>query len=259
MLCLVLCSGQGCVYTRVVKDGWAPLRALGGASSPSPSKANRTPHGRLADRSSWAILIASFEGDRRQRQAERLIKRLRQEAHLPDLWLENGPDQTHVYRGRYSDPGGVDATEALRQTRMVQLGDTRPYTSASLIPLGPQARGGADPLDLRRHTGMLSLQIGFYDDAFGRGYREAAQEAARELRAQGEEAYYYRGPHRSMVTIGLFTEDDFVQQGVQSVYGPRIKELQARFPYNLGNGRTLIEKIQGKHVGEQPSFLVRVN
>ena len=112
--------------------------------------------------------------------------------------------------------------------------------------------------DLRNHPGAYTLQIGFYDEQFGDQFRQAAQEAAQVLRNDGHEAYFYHGPHRSMVTVGLFTENDFVQDGVQSVYGPRIRELQQKHPYNLGNGRTLIQKVAGENLGEQPSFIVRV-
>jgi hypothetical protein len=105
---------------------------------------------------------------------------------------------------------------------------------------------------------MYSLQIGFYDDAFGPDFRQAAEQAAAALHQQGEQAYYYHGPNRSLVTIGLFTENDFVQQGPQRAYGPQIKQLQQRFPYNLANGLTQIQKIDGRTIGEQPSFIVRV-
>jgi hypothetical protein len=91
--------------------------------------------------------------------------------------------------------------------------------------------------------------------------------AAARLRADGDQAYFYHGPNRSLVTVGLFTEQDFgVEQqpapdgGVLFIptYGQRVRELQKKFSYNLGNGRTIIEKSGDKKLGEQPSFLVRV-
>jgi len=114
-------------------------------------------------------------------------------------------------------------------------------------------------LNLRPHAGMFSLQIGFYDDRFGQGYRRAAEEAAAVLREQGHEAYFYHGPHRSMLTVGLFAEGDFVQRNQRQAYGPRIIAVQETFPHNLGNGRTLVEKAKDGSTREQPSFLVRVN
>lgn len=66
-----------------------------------------------------------------------------------------------------------------------------------------------------------------------------------------------------MVMVGLFTESDFatkeIQPGVMiDSYGPRIRELQKKYPYNLGNGRTLIERLNDHSTGEQESFIVRI-
>lgn len=258
---IALAWGTGCTYEeRVVKDGWAPLRALGDAT-PSPA-ATKSPAAPKPNRSSnkWAILIQSLEGPGHYTQAQRLIQRLATEAHLPDLWLQNRDNQTHIFRGLYADPNDPAARSDLRQTRMIKLADQRTFGSAELIPLGGGSQTAtADPLDLRRHTGMYSLQIGYYDEDFGPDFRKAAEQAARALREQDKvEAYFYHGQHRSMVTIGLFTDDDFEQQGVQRVYGRHIKALQEKYPFNLGNGRTVIQTIGGQNAGEQSSFLVRV-
>ena len=39
-------------------------------------------------------------------------------------------------------------------------------------------------------------------------FRKSAEEAVVQLRREGEQAYYYHGPNRSMVTVGIFSEDD---------------------------------------------------
>jgi hypothetical protein len=62
-----------------------------------------------------------------------------------------------------------------------------------------------------------------------------------------------------MVTIGLFTDADLISDGATQTYGPKIRELQQKFPYNLGNGLTIVQKLAGKTLGQQPSFLVRLN
>ena len=253
----------GCTYTRVVRDGWAPMRAM--ANKPTKSKEGRARSAPPTRQANWAILIAGFEGDDRNKQARRLIRDLETQAHLPDLWMEDGPNQAQVYRGRYESPDASTAPSDLRQTRMVRLDGELAFSSARLVPLGafsphsPGTFGHTDDLDLHRYMGMYSLQIGYYDEQGGKDFRNATEQAAKTLRKDGEEAYYYHGPNRSMVTIGLFTDADFAQEGVQRVYGPRMKSLQEKYPYNLGNGRTVIEKVNGNVIGEQPSFLVRVN
>jgi hypothetical protein len=62
-----------------------------------------------------------------------------------------------------------------------------------------------------------------------------------------------------VVTVGLFDESDMTLRDGATAYSPRVKELQRRFPYNLVNGRTLVEKrSDGTKIRDQPSFLVRV-
>lgn len=147
-------------------------------------------------------------------------------------------------------------------------GDDDPSGRQASADRSERAPGGRDAYeqstkephvhDLRRFVGVYTLQIGYYDDEYGKDFRAAAERAVVVMREDGHEAYFYHGPHRSMVTIGLFSEKDFVREGVSSVYGPRIREAQKTHPYNLGNGRTLIQKVRGESVGEQPSFIVKV-
>jgi len=249
---------SGCTYTRVVLDGWAPLKAL---ADPKPQVSQQVKKVKSTSviRDQWSIIIESFDGPSRKRQAARLMDQLHDQGHLPDLWIHQSPNQTQIYRGLYDNPNDPRARSDLRQTRLVKLKDQRSFLSARLIPLGPTPHDQVGELDLRPHTGKYSLQISYYDEQFGPKFRQAAEKAAQALRSDGDEAYYYHGPHRSMVTVGLFTDVDFSQKGPIRVYGSRIKALQDKYPYNLGNGLTLIKNVDGKTIGEQSSFLVRVN
>jgi len=81
----------------------------------------------------------------------------------------------------------------------------------------------------------------------------------RVLREDGHEAYYYHGPYRSIIAIGVFDYNQaFVRAGTVDTYAPQIRELQKTFPYNLSNGVTLKQKINGQDIGEQKSSLIRV-
>ena len=126
-----------------------------------------------------------------------------------------------------------------------------------------------DPLDLYQFAGddLMTLQIGYYDEQYGEDFREAAELAAKELREQGDQAFYYHGPNRSLLTVGLFGQEDLVQHTtpgqdgrifVQTQYSQRVVELQKKYPHNLGNGLTLLQKQGGKDIGAQLSSLVRV-
>ncbi len=113
------------------------------------------------------------------------------------------------------------------------------------------------------HMGRYSLQIGFWDETYreGRGdFRRAAEEQVMKLRSEGVEAYLFHGPLRSMVTVQLFGEADLIRRADGSVLpGPRVAELQERFPYNLANGQPFRLTIFGKQQEDpQPSFVIEM-
>ncbi len=258
---MVLCiaaAGSGCVVERVVHDSWGPLREL--ADPVTPQSGSGRP-GNPMPASGWAIMLGEFRGRDRNRDAQALAKRVTQKGFVPDVWVRDEGDRTRVYRGRFADPDNWTAQDALRQTRLVSLGNSRPFESARLVSLN-EAPGAvaADPLDLKQYMGLYSLQIAVYDDTFGPDFRDAAEKAARVLRDDGVEAYYYHGPHRSMVTVGVFTYEMAFHSrvGRQDVYSELIRALQRKFPNNLYNGLTIIEKRPGQDDLTQPSFLVRI-
>lgn len=270
MLCLVMLAlgAIACeVEKRVVRDGWGDLRSMAQPNARKDSMRNR--EGATTEPASapqgWAILLESFEGPNASQRARELEQRLRKEAYVPDLWLHAAGGKVHVVRGRYPLPDVDAAQRDLRQSRMLMLDGLRPYENVQLMPLGgAAAANSANPQnprgwDVKLYPGMYTLQIGFYDENFGKDFRDAAEKAVATLRQNGEDAYYYHGPNRSLVTIGLFTDADFVKENNVLVYGPRVRQLQERFKYNLGNGLTLIQKFEDHTSSEQPSFLVRVN
>jgi hypothetical protein len=101
------------------------------------------------------------------------------------------------------------------------------------------------------------------------GFREAAEQAVLELRREGDEAYFYHGPFGSSVTVGLFTEADYVTQirdergGITNLPKPyesaTLSALRAKYPHNLVNGKTLQVRRKGsEEMVTQGSFLVGV-
>jgi hypothetical protein len=97
-----------------------------------------------------------------------------------------------------------------------------------------------DPMSKAKYT----LQVGVYGRLDTQGtsasdlaeFRRAAEQAAAKLRREGEEAYYFHGPSRSMVLIGAFDETEYDESHPGAGDGPRLKEARQKFPYNLVNG-----------------------
>lgn len=267
LCCVLPCACQREV--RVVKDGWGPLREM--SDNPSDRRGPGKNHHGPRDLSTivrpgdWSILLNRFEGDDHARRAADLARRLREQMRISDAWVADRGDGSLVYLGLY--PSGSDpiARHELEQARRLVLDGVRPFQAVQLVQLdtpAPGTPGGTDtpqsPYDLQRFRGSMTLQIGYYDSDFGKDYQQAAERAAATLRAEGAEAYFFHGPNRSMVTVGLFSDADFVQSGAARAYGPKIKELQARYPYNLANGVTLRTRGMDGSITEQPSFIVRV-
>ncbi len=252
----LLLAVTGCeMETRVVSSTWDSLPA-----DPKPKQTeNNNTYQDPAGGQGWAIQLIQLTGPNRHEQATELIRQLRTQTTLADLWVEDLGNTATLYYSRFQKASDPAIRTALAKAQQIELNGTRPFTDSKLIALVGGGRAIADPFDLRQFIGYYSLQIGFYDEAFGQDFREAAEQAIRVLREDGHEAYYYHGPYRSIIAVGVFSyEQAFVTAGTHDTYAPQIHELQKQFPYNLGNGATIIQKESGKIIGEQKSSLIRV-
>lgn len=243
----------------VVHPSFADLRKI---ADPEPHHATREEE----KNGKWVIPLERFAGPDRMTKAEALAQRLRKEAGLSELRIEDNAGVATLAAGPIDDPESRNAQAMLEQVRKARIDGIEPYQNVSFASSVPGGRKVYDPLNLRAHPGMYTLQIGFYDDRFQGDRRAAAEKAVHVLRKQGTQAYYYHGPFRSMVTVGLFTHDEaFVMKksrlspgAMVQAYSPEIHKLEKKFPYNLGDGVTLIETKDGKKLGAQHSSLVRV-
>ena len=266
-LTLLAMMFAGC-YERVVRPAFETFRHLDWTDRP-PVTNGRQPqsieHGDLAQ-NDWSILIESFEGRNAQQQASAMMSQLRNESHLPDLWIALDGQRHRLLRGRYPQPTSLAAQRDLAQTRMVPLEGARPFAEVNLVRLG--AFDAAESLDVRQHRGRwpYTLQVAVFDHSNTKRRQNAAQQLAAKLRKQGHQAFYYHG-EMSKVTVGLFSDDDRVSQktvlpnGKQMakyVYGPRIRQVQKDFPHNLVNGEIFyLGAPDGKKL-PQPSSLIPI-
>ncbi|MEM9166520.1 MAG: hypothetical protein AAGB48_05790 [Planctomycetota bacterium] len=214
---------------------------------------------------SWSIGLMVFSGPDRAARAVQAADGVRtQHRALRDAFVEERGDRAVVLVGRQSSPSSREAVAALDRIRALRIGDGQPFVNAFYVP---PTEGRPGDLDLRSartvYRGLYSLQVGVYGRADTRPptekelseFREAAEEAARELRARGELAFYSHGPTLSMVTVGTFSEADLEPGAVA------VARLRERFPNNLLNGRGVRQRVMTESGQEwvlQPSFLVSV-
>lgn len=221
--------------------------------------------GNPQDLASWSIGLATMSGPDRIAAANDAAERFRAASRvLADAFVINRGDRAVVLLGEFASPSSEEAVELLEDVRSVRIEGEKPFATAFFVP--PRA-GEVGDLDLRTARDQFgadcTLQVGAYG-RIDRGnptekevaeFRAKAEQAARELRAQGEQAFYYHGPSMSMVTVGALRYEDLeASPGL-------LRLLQERFPHNLLNGQGIREKIRtdtGEEWRLQPSMLVGI-
>ena len=209
-------------------------------------------------RADWSIVLAVFRGEGQADAARITHRRMQTEGRLPDAFIERRGPATAIAYGRYSGPDDPQAQRDLERIQEMEFNGLRPYRIAYLAPpYTPTVMGSRPEHNLwsakaQFPNALYTLQIGVYgrDDlprlteAQLAEIRRKAEEAVATLRAEGELAYYYHGPRRSTVTVGLFDQSDFdpLFPGIESA---RLREARQRHPHNLYNGQGIRTRVKG--------------
>lgn len=216
----------------------------------------------------WTIGLKPFAGQGARLRAEQELARLRQLPGLKDAFvLDRGP-RIVVCVGKVASPATAEAEALLERVRKIRDEGTTPFAHAFFIPPSDAA---ASDLDLRSaptlygKDAIYTLQIGAYGRTDNRApterdiieARKSAEDAAADLRRQGELAFYYHGPSMSMVTVGVFGERD-----IKDSFSLELLSLMERFPHNLVNGQGVTQTVMTTDGKEeqilQPSFPVLI-
>jgi hypothetical protein len=239
--------------------------SVGDTAAKPPAPAGTVPTETAAKRTTWAILLGAVSGPGSDRQAATLAAVASREGGMADTFIEPRGDGFAVLYGAYDEPGSPQAKKDLAAARAIDVGGAKPFEGA--IMAAPAVRGAAGNTpehDLRLakqiygKKASFTLQIGVYHRSDREKptpdqvaeIRKAAEGAVKALREQGDQAFYFHGPERSMVTVGLFpTAEDAA-----------IRAIQKRFPSHMINGQLTTnaksEQLNGPK--GQPSFVVTV-
>jgi hypothetical protein len=251
-----------------------PADASGPAWNTGQADAVRIPTDLGPD--AWTIILTAVSADAPER-ARALLEQVRGKGKLPDAFLMERNGRHIIAVGSFQSPTEDIATAELGRVRGIEVDGELPYAHAFLAPpSGDLSRGSIPEYDLRNAHAQYgpdvryTLQIAVYGKEDGAPateeemalFRKSAEDAATALRGDGELAFYYHGPNRSMVTVGVFTEEEHhLEQGI-AVESARLQLLRDRHPRNLLNGRTIIEKVRSASGGmvdrDQKSFLVSI-
>ncbi|MDX2146682.1 MAG: hypothetical protein SFZ23_04100 [Planctomycetota bacterium] len=243
-----------------------------------PSNANQT-KSKSSDAAkadlSWTIVLALFSEDTGE-EASAYLQQVRAQPGLREAKLRTLPAGAAVVFGSFESPTSPELKRELTRVRGIMVNGQRPFARAFAAPPEDPKITGVDPeLDLRNAmanygTEMIyTLQVGVYGRDDGKPpsekelkeFRTLAEQAAALIRRNGDLAFYFHGPARSTVTVGLFMQEDVdVERGEQSA---QLKLLRQKFPHNLLNGKAIRETVpaankERQSVKLQPSTLVLV-
>lgn len=251
-------SALGQVDPKMIKEGRSVLGP--GASKPAPKPEPGASGETEKGGKEWTILIAAFRGENAAADAATALPQIQGIGHLPGAFIQTRGPNTAIVVGSFADPTAEEAHAELKRIQAITVNEGLPYAASFLAPpITGDISGSVPQFDLRGAKAkygpkaLYTLQICAYGredlakptDKDLAEARKAAEEAAVNLRKEGELAFYYHGPNRSMVTIGIFDLTDFDPQtpGAQS---QRLREAKKAHPYNLYNGAGM--KIRGTGV-----------
>lgn len=223
----------------------------------------------------WSVVLAPVPPASRD-TPQAFLDEIHQTTGLTDAFLQDRAGRLVVALGRHPDPTTPEAAADLRRARAVVVAGRKPFAEARLWPPELSEAQAASPMDLRNaraeygRDAVYTLQVAIY----GRGdnqpatprqiaeFRRLAEEAAADLRAEGELAFYYHGPERSMVTVGVFAADEHDGSVTPPFESARLREARRKHPHNLLNGQGIRERLDGTTGNTveriQPSLLVNI-
>jgi hypothetical protein len=219
----------------------------------------------------WSIVIVA--ADETNLDAARMaLEKVRTTGGLPDAYLEKRGDRVVVAYGRYDSPMNNTAQRDLQRIQSMEIDGSKPFMGAVLTPPEYSMLSGSVPeynlafVKQQRPKALYTLQVAVYERSDGKPptprelaeIRSSAEKAAVQLRREGDEAFYYHGPNRSMVTVAVFLEEDVdpARPGVETF---AVTALRKKHPLNLVNGQGVKVKVRGQAQAKlQPSFIVAI-
>lgn len=208
------------------------------------------------DSTQWSIILTTLGSPE---LAPSTLSTIQSTHGLIGAYISTRNNKPVIAYGQYAGPDDRNAAIDLDRIRTIKSGARSPFAGAFLAPPSAKALAGTNTeFDLRTvkerfgPRAIYTLQMGVYgtmDQSTPKPdeikeFRSLAEQAVLELRAEGERAFYYHAPLRSMVTIGVFGEADFDATTTPAIESMALKELRKRFPHNYLNGQGIRETVR---------------
>ena len=262
-------AAERAAAARMAADNDAKRRAEAAATAERAAKQNDVD----AEHASWGVLLATVTGAESRANAMSIREQvIRRYPALKDAYVRSIPHGSVVLVGRFEGVQDPAAQAQLKLVKETMDGNVRAFPRAMLTRLGANAnQGPPGPNDLRivrqtRPTQTLyTLQVAVWS-AFGTDevkmsdIKRSAESYCRQLRSEGNEAYYFHDfdTKTSTVTIGVFGTDAYDSKS--TLYAPEVDAVMRKFPKHLVNGEELLvpldpAKPQGKTMPQAPRLV----
>lgn len=243
-------------------EGQALFGGSGGGSGEGPAGD--------AAREAWTIVVYGYRGESRAAAARDALDWISRNTGMTGFRMEERDEATVIAYGRYNNPRSDRALRDLARLKDIDVEGAYPFEDAIITPPEYAGLGQHPEYDLRRAretfpSGEYTLQVGFYG-APGQllselpakaqqEIRRTGEQAAVNLRREGELAFYYHGPTGTTVTVGIFSSDEIdLAKGYESL---QVRALRERFPHNLVNGKELRQRIRRSQSDQEGVWMIQ--
>lgn len=201
----------------------------------------------------WSVLLATSTGaDARTTAMSVRDEIARRVPALRDAFVSPTPRGCVVLAGRYPSPEDPAAQKRLEEVKAVVDRGSPLFPRAMLTRTSANADlGPPGPNDLRivrqkvPERDLFTVQVAAWS-TFGSPditmdqVRRSAEDHCRQLRSQGNEAYYFHDldAEISTVTVGVFGNDAYDSRS--TLFSPEVDEVMRRFPKHLVNGEEVL-------------------
>ncbi len=215
----------------------------------------------------WTILLKPLTGAE-ARNAELFLSVV--QSDVPDAFLQRRTTGMVIATGRFDSDDSAAAQAEWKRIRSLEVKGLRPYERATFLP--PEAAVAAVPtggeFNLRTigeaigpKESKYTLEVAVYGrpdretptEAELREFRTKAEEAVKLLRKDREEAYFLHTPRQSIVTVGVYEQEEI--EGDESA---EVKAARAKHPHVLLNGEGVKVRGKGKDAVMQATRVVEI-
>ena len=182
--------------------------------------ANMTAAHSESEEDQYTILLYPHGGADHIQAADEHYKKAEKYTGWRGLYVVNKENHSELYWGRYRT-----RREAMKKLQIAKRWPApatkeRVFQKAIIVRL-PGKDIGPEEWNIKNAKGFYSVLVAVFYDIEGRNYfgrKRRAVELCEKLRKQGKEAYFYHGPVRSGVAIGVFPRSAIRVDQVTSIH-----------------------------------------